>query len=87
MLLAAVSFAAGLTTLMHVNLATGLLNLLPLSCLDGGRLLGLYAADSARHLAAALTVLPLCAAAAVMCPPAAVMLVLFAAASETVMDG
>ncbi len=84
--LAGVSYAAGLGALVYVNLAVCLLNLLPLSCLDGGRLLMLYLPERARKTAAALTVLPLCIAAAVISPPSAVMIALFAAASETVMD-
>ena len=84
--LAAVSYAAGLSTLMYVNIAMCLLNLLPLSCLDGGRLLALYLPERARKITAALTVLPLCALAAAVSPPSAVMVALFAAAAETVMD-
>ncbi|MCR5121751.1 MAG: peptidase M50 [Ruminococcus sp.] len=85
LLLAAVSGTVGLHELMCVSLAVGLINLLPLKALDGGRLMALYLPEKARVVTAAATVLPLCAAAFAVSPPSALFLAAFAAAAELLM--
>ena len=83
--LAGVSLISGQQRLMYTNLALGLINLLPLSCLDGGRLLSLFISEKARRVVAAVTLLPVLAAVSYASPAAAVMLAVFSAAAEMVM--
>ena len=85
MTLAGVSLITGQQRLMYTNLAVGLINLLPLSCLDGGRLLSLFISEKARRVVAAFTLLPVLAAVSYASPAAAVMLAVFSAAAELVM--
>ena len=85
LLLAGASMVFGLGRLVYVNLAIALINLLPLNCLDGGRLLALFMPEKRRRLAAVLTVLPVCCLTALASPPAAVMLAAFSAAAELLM--
>lgn len=85
LLLAGASSLLGLGRLACVNLAFALINLLPLRCLDGGRLLALFLPEKRRRLAAVLTVLPICGFAALVSPPAALMLAIFSAAAELFM--
>ncbi len=84
-LLAAVSGALGLRGLMYVSLVVGLINLLPLKALDGGRLISLYLPEKTRGIIAAVTVLPLIGAVFAVSPPAAFMFAVFAAAAELIM--
>ena len=83
--LAGVSLVFGQQRLMYTNLAIALINLLPLSCLDGGRLLSLFLPEKRRRAIAFFTVLPVCFFTAAVSPPAAVMLAVFSAAAELLM--
>ena len=86
LILALTSLAIGAEDFSRVQLATGLLNLLPFSALDGGRLMRLFLPENARRAAAVVTgaLLTACITAAGS-PPLALMLAAYATAAEFLM--
>ena len=82
-LLARISYLIGAERLMYVNLAVGILNLLPFSALDGGRLAELCLPYKVRRAAAAVTLLLMTAAVVILGgEPMALLVTAFAAAAE-----
>lgn len=85
-LLAAISFYIGQKSFSQINFALGAFNLLPFSYFDGGRLISLYASQSARRTAAVIFG-AVFAYAALTSGTAAALLLAFALFAEAVMSG